>query len=335
MPNLAVIEELKKHSRIGLLYIGSSEGMDQRLVEKTGVEFRGIEAAKLRRYFSFLNIFEIFRFPFSIRRAYRILKEWQPEAVFVTGGFVSVPVVLAAKKLKVPVIAYEADVVPGAANWMCFGYAAKICLAFEESLEQLKKFGEKAVVTGPAIRTSILSGDKDRGRRFVGFNDYRPIVLVMGGSQGAAQINELIDSSLDELLKKFQIVHVRGRGKLDIGQHKPGYMQYEYLDREMADVYACCDLVVSRAGANSLAEIAAVGKKALIIPLGRHASRGEQIENAKIYAHRYGWGLLEGDIGAEDFVKAVEMAYGNDYRRGATPASGAAKIVDIILQNEK
>lgn len=333
IPNLAVIEELKKHLSAELLYIGSNDGMDRRMVENSGVQFFGIPTAKLRRYFSLQNFLDFFRFPMSIWQARKIIKEWKPDVVFATGGFVSVPVILAANIFKVPVILYESDTVPGMANRLCFKRADKICLSFEESIARIGAVNsKKIVVTGPALRETIFGGDKMRGYKFTKMNQHRPALLIVGGSQGAEQINKLVALCLDELLKKFQIVHVRGRGKLDISLHRQGYVQYEYLDKELADVYAMCDMVVSRGGANSLAEIAALGKKALIIPLGRHASRGEQIENAKVYARKFGWAMLEGDIGAAGFVQAVEMAYKNGGGGDTGVKNGVREIVKILLK---
>ena len=153
----------------------------------------------------------------------------------------------------------------------------------------------------------------------------------MGGSQGASEINNLVWSSLDQLVKKFQVVHIVGRGNLNLGVKRRGYVQHEYLDEQMADVYALCELVVSRGGANSLAELAALKKKVLVIPLTGEGTRGEQVQTAQAFARKYGFGILSGEIKVEDFVKNVELVYGNK-----APVekfeNGVGRIVDEILK---
>lgn len=315
-----------------LLYIGSKDGVEKAMVEKIGIMYRGVSCGKFRRYFSFKNFIDIFKVPIGIFQAQKILREFKPDVVFSKGGFVSVPVVIAAGLLGVPVILHESDVVPGLANRICARYAKKICISFEESKAYLLKYGSRVVLTGNPVRKSILNGDAEVGYKFTGFDKFRPVVLIMGGSQGALQINELVRAGLDELLKKFQIVHVRGRGNLDISLHKNGYAQYEYLDEQLKDIYAMCELIVTRSGANSLAEIALLKKKALIIPLGTAASRGDQIENAKIFARKFGWGMMTGDILREDFIKAVELAYHNQFNSEEKFVNGVDEIVKLILQ---
>lgn len=200
-------------------------------MEKLGIDFEGITCGKLRRYFSWENFLDFFRVPIGIVQAYKILKRYKPVVVFSKGGYVSFPVTVAAWKLKIPVILHESDVVPGLANRLSMKFARKICISFEETKNYLsKKLLKKTVYTGNPVRKSIFEGSREKGLKFTGLNEYRPIILVMGGSQGATQINKLVRSTLDELLKKFQIIHIAGRGNIDIGIHKTGYKQYEYID---------------------------------------------------------------------------------------------------------
>ncbi len=302
------------------------------MVEKIGIPYRGVSCGKFRRYFSFKNIVDIFKVPIGILQARKILREFKPDVVFSKGGFVSVPVVIAANWLGVPIILHESDAVPGLANRICARYAKKICIRFEETKQYLSQYGSRVVFTGNPVRKSILTGDADSGYKFTGLDKYRPVVLVMGGSQGARQINNLVTAGLDELLKKFQIVHIRGRGNLDISLHKNGYAQYEYLDEQLKDIYAMCELIITRGGANSLAEIALLKKKALIIPLGTEASRGDQIDNSKIFVRKFGWAMLCGDISREDFVKAVELAHQNRFNNEEKFVNGVDEIVKLILQ---
>ncbi len=321
-----------------ILYIGSADGVEKKMVEKIGVlpginmPYKSVACGKFRRYFSIENLIDIFKVPVGIFQAYFIIRKFKPAVVFSKGGFVSVPVVIAASRLEVPVIIHESDVRPGLANRICARYADKICVSFEETRKYFQKYARKIVFTGNPVRKSILTGVAEKGYKFAGLDKHRPVILVMGGSQGAQQINDLVRGGIDELLKKFQIVHIRGRGNLDISLHKKGYVQYEFLDEQMKDVYAISELVISRGGANSLAEIAALKKKALIIPLGTTASRGDQIENAQIFARRLGWGVLVGDVQVADFVKAVEMVFRNKLNDGGKFKNGVGEIVKMILK---
>lgn len=303
------------------------------MAEKAGLRYEGISTGKLRRYFSWQNFVDFFKVPFGVMEAKGILRKFSPDVVFSKGGYVSLPVVIAARRLGIPVLLHESDVQPGLANKICARYADKICVSFEESCEYFKKWSERVVVTGNPVRESLKNGSADVGYKFTGLDCFRPVVLVMGGSQGALQINNLIDSTLDELLKKFQIVHVRGRGNLNIGLHKRGYAQYEYLEEQIKDVYAMCEMVITRGGANSLTEIAFLQKKAIIIPLGTQASRGDQIENAKVFARKFGWTVLEGEISAADFTKSVEMTYKNALSSEKF-SNGVAPIVKLINSYE-
>lgn len=330
---MAVIDELKKKQKdIELLYIGSKNGLEKKMVQKVGVEYKGVATGKLRRYFSWQNFVDAFKIPVGILQARRILKKFRPEVVFSKGGFVSFPVVVAAKFLKIPVIIHESDMSPGLANRWSFKFAEKICMSFGET----KKFltdeqAKKSVLTGTPVRKEIMKGDANAGRKFTGMDHHRPIILVMGGSQGAQQINKLVRDNLPKLLKKFQVVHIAGRGNIDISIKKKGYKQYEFLNEQLRDVYAASELIISRAGANSLAEIAILRKKAVLIPLSTGASRGDQLENAKIYGQKYGWSVLYGNVSDEDFVRSVQMTFKNR-RPDETMENGTDKIVDLILK---
>lgn len=305
------------------------------MVEKIGIPYKSVACGKLRRYFSIDNLIDIFKVPVGIFQAWRILRKYKPDVVFSKGGFVSVPVVIAASWIGVRIIIHESDVRPGLANKICSRYADKICVSFEETEKYFKKYTRKIVLTGNPVRKSVLDGNAENGYKFTGLDKHRPIILVMGGSQGAQQINELVKGGMSELLKRFQIVHICGRGNLDMSLHKKGYVQYEFLNEQMKDVYAICELVISRGGANSLAEIAALKKKALVIPLGTMASRGDQIENAEIFARKLGWGVMVGDVQVEDFIKAVEMVNRNKFNVKEKFRNGVYDIVKLILKAGK
>lgn len=303
------------------------------MIEKAGIPYKGVSCGKFRRYFSFKNFVDIFKVPFGILEARKVLKEFSPDVIFSKGGYVSVPTVIAAYTLKIPIIVHEADFSIGLANKICFKFANKICLSFEESKSFLsKKLVKKVVITGMPVRDYLTKGNKEKGYSLTGFDKHRPVILIMGGSQGAQQINELVRASVDELIKKFQIVHLTGKGNLDIGIHKKGYVQYEFLNDELKDVYAMCELIISRGGANSLSELALLNKKVIIIPLSTNASRGEQLSNSRIFVKKFGWSLLSGNITREDFINNILMTYKNELRSGVKFKNGLNDIVTLILK---
>lgn len=357
VPNLAVIEEFTKRSRKhSLLYVGAKGGVEREAVERLvrrlqladgNLEIREISSGKLRRYFSWENFVDVFRVVAGILQAVRIVRKFDPHVVFSKGGFVAVPVVVACgwvnfwRRLwrgrgrgrgRILVVIHESDAVMGLANKISSWFADKVLLSFEKAGARLgRRARGKVEVVGSPVRAEIFKGESEKGLKLGGFNRFKPVVLVMGGSQGARQINNLVWGNLDKLLKKYQIVHIVGKGNLDFGLHREGYKQFELLFDELADVYAACDLVVSRGGANSLAEISALEKKAVVLPLGRHASRGDQIVNAKLCAEEYGWQVLYGDVSGEQFVRAVEVADGEDFKGGRLDQRKATKrIVDLL-----
>lgn len=248
------------------------------------VPFKAVMTGKIRRYFSLWNVVDIVKIPIGVLQSFFILLGFKPKAVFAKGGFVSFPVAVAAWMLRIPVLLHESDVVPGLANKVCAKFARKVCVSYEESRKYFR--GKDVVVTGNPVRKDIVRGDKKRGAEFTGLHNKKPVLLVMGGSQGAKFLNDLVRDHLDELLKKYNVVHLTGQGK-DVIPEREGYKRFTYIDDEMCDLYALADVVVTRSGANTLAELAAVGKPALLVPLGKEASRGDQIDNAYAHAKKY------------------------------------------------
>jgi len=333
---MAVIEEIRKRGGAEILYIGSKGGVEAGMMERVGVPFVGVHCGKLRRYFSWKNFVDILKVPTGIIQAYKALKEFSPDVVFSKGGYVAVPVVIAARILKLPVISHESDVSPGLANKISFKFSKQICLSFEETKSFLSKsLLKKVIVTGNPVRESILQGNAESGHKFTGLDMHRPVILVMGGSLGAKQINDLVRDSLNELLKRYQVVHITGKGNLDLGVHKEGYRQYEFLDEPLKDIFAMSEMVVSRGGANSLFELALMQKKVLIIPLALHASRGEQIANAQVFVRKFGWSMISGNIVANEFLKTIDYAFNNDINKSAKVVNGTSLIVDIINKFKK
>lgn len=333
MPNMALLPGLID-AGFEIHYIGTADGIERELMEDCeNVIYHVISSGKLRRYFSWRNFTDPFKVIKGVFQSKRIIKEIKPAVVFSKGGFVSVPVVIAAHK-KAPVIAHESDYTPGLANRISAKFADRVCVSFEDTLQFV---GDKGVYTGSPIRPELLHGDPAQGRRFLGFSDSKPVLLVMGGSLGAAAINEALTGALPKLLPVFNVVHLCGKGKCNPSVAYDGYVQREFIGGEMKDVFACTELVISRAGANAVFELLALKKPAVFIPLPRSASRGDQILNAA-YFERKGYAMVveQERLTADTLVTAVTALYANREKfRDAIakdPASnGTERVMEIIL----
>ena len=297
-PNLALLPSLRKEE-FEIHYIGSYNGIERRLIEDAGIPYDGISSGKLRRYFDIKNFSDPLRVLKGYGQAKRLMKQYRPDIVFSKGGFVSVPVVLAAKHYKIPVIIHESDMTPGLANKICIPAAKKVCCNFPETLNYLPK--DKAVLSGSPIREELLTGDRLSGLQYAGLSANRPVILVIGGSLGSVTVNHAVRSILPKLLSQFQVIHICGKGNLDeslIGTS--GYVQYEYVDKPLRHLFAAADLIISRAGANSICEILALRKPNILIPLSAAASRGDQILNANSFAKQGFSTVLEEEVLTSD-----------------------------------
>ncbi len=333
-PNIALIPELQKRG-YEIFYIGSYEGMEKRLIEEQGIPYYGISSGKLRRYFDLKNFTDPFRVQKGYHEARELLKKINPNVVFSKGGFVSVPVVAAAGHAKIPAIIHESDMTPGLANKLSFRAAVKICCNFPETLKNLPE--GKAVLTGSPIRQELFNGDRTKGFSFTSLNPEKPVMLIIGGSLGAASVNEHIRKILPKLLDDFSVVHLCGKGKLDeslVGT--PGYVQYEYIQEELPDLFAMADIVVSRAGANAICELAALHKASLLIPLSSNASRGDQILNARSFEKQgFSKVLLEEEITDDTLLSSIQDLYKNRHTyenamKAANEIDSIHKIADLI-----
>jgi len=309
-PNLALIPRLKADGW-EIHYIGAANSAEETLISQVeGVRFYAISVGKLRRYFDLKNFSDPFRVIRGVGQATRIIHKIKPNVVFSKGGFVSVPVVYGAKLNGVPVVSHESDMTPGLANKLCLPFTMVQCCTFPEAVKYARG---KGVHTGSPIRPEILRGSKEGGLKRFGLNHSRPVLMVMGGSSGAQAINQVVWQCLPKLTENFQVLHLCGRGNLSPAlEGTDNYTQVEYLndDREMADAYACADILVSRAGSNSLCEILAVRKPALLIPYPKGASRGDQILNAESFrAQGFSHVLQQEDMTPETLIKAIEMLY--------------------------
>lgn len=289
-PNIALIETLKD-AGWSIEYVGSRSGIEKSLITPLNIPFHEIASGKLRRYFSWQNFIDpIFIFLGILQSLYLCLTR-RPNVIFSKGGFVSVPLVFAAWLSRIPVICHESDITPGLANKLCFPFSRYICINFPQTKKYISK--GKTILTGTPVRASLLNGDESRGRRFLGFSQNKKILLVFGGSLGAEVINQCVRQVLPELLHRYQIVHVTGKGHVaEKSRYEEGlpdaieqsqYRQFEYLNDEFGDVLAAADHVISRAGANAIYELLVTRKPHILIPLTRLASRGDQIVNAKIF----------------------------------------------------
>lgn len=307
--NLALIPFFQKEGW-DVSYIGSKNGIERDLISKVeDVTYYPIETGKLRRYFDWKNLKDPFNVLKGTYQAYRLLRKIKPNVIFSKGGFVSVPVIVAGKLNKVPSIIHESDVTPGLANKIAIPLATKLCVTFKDTEKYIKE-KEKVVHTGAIVREEILKGDSSKGLRDLHFTSKKPVLLIMGGSLGSKRINEMIRANLEELLKTFQIVHICGKGNSRHSLHQPGYKQFEYLTDELPDVLAMTDVVVTRAGSNSIFEFLALKKPMLLIPLTKEQSRGDQIINAESFRKAgYAEVLQEAELTKEKFMTTIEKIY--------------------------
>lgn len=332
-PNIALIPRLKEEG-YDIHYIGSYNGIEKKLIEDLKIPYHGIASGKLRRYLSIKNISDPFRVIKGYGEASRLIKSLKPDVVFSKGGFVSVPVVVAAKNHKVPAIIHESDMTPGLANKICIPAAVKVCCNFPEAMEHLPE--GKAVLTGTPIREELFHGDPLEALKFTKLQAGRPTILVIGGSTGSVRVNEAVRGCLDELLKTYQIIHLCGKDKLDSSYNRDGYVQYEYIKKELSSMLALADLVISRAGANAICEIQALAKPNILIPLGLDASRGDQILNAESFEKQgFSYVLKEEDLTKESLLAAVDQVYNNreEYKKAmeASPMTDSIeKIIGLI-----
>ena len=338
-PNIALMGRLKEQG-YQISYIGSYNGIEKTLIEELGIPYYGISSGKLRRYFDLKNFTDPFRVLKGFSEARKLLKQLKPDVVFSKGGFVTVPVVVAAGRLKIPAIIHESDMTPGLANKLCIPSAVKVCCNFPETKAHLPE--GKAVVTGTPIRPELLQGDADKGRAFTGFTSEKPVIMIIGGSLGAQAVNDAVRRILPELLKDFQVVHLCGKGKRDDSKNDlKGYVQYEYIESELADLFAMADIVISRAGANAICELQALKKPNLLIPLSANASRGDQILNARSFEKQgFSMVLEEEAITDEVLLKAVHDLYDHreTYRAAMENAPGQdsiSVICDLIRSCRK
>ena len=339
-PNIALLKGLRKAGFDEIHYIGSENGIEKSLIAKyPNVQYHSIRTGKLRRYLSVKNLSDPFRVIGGCLDAKKLMKELRPDVVFSKGGFVAVPVVWAAHKYKIPVVAHESDITPGLANKISKRYATKICLNFPDALKEIP--APLGIYTGTPIRETLFSGNKEKARQAIGF-DSKKVIMVMGGSLGARAINEAVRKALPTLLESYNIIHLCGKGNLDESlQDKPGYRQFEFISDELPDCFALTDMIISRAGANAIHEFLALKKPMLLIPLPLSASRGDQILNAKSFEARgIAMVLNEEQLNTDTLVKGItylERDSGKMIQKMTEDAisDGTQKVLEVIKEAVK
>lgn len=338
-PNIAMIPALQEKG-FKISYIGSYDGIEKKLITEMGIPYYGISSGKLRRYFDPKNFTDPFKVMKGFFEAKKLMKTLKPDIVFSKGGFVTVPVVTAAKLSKIPAIIHESDMSPGLANKLCIPSAVKICCNFPEAIKNLP--ADKAILTGTPIRQELLSGSKENALEFTGLTPDKPVIMIIGGSLGSVAVNNAVRDILPELLPDFQVIHLCGKGKTDESlKGVKGYLQYEYIKDELADLFALSDLVISRAGANAICEISALKKPNLLIPLPADASRGDQILNAQSF-ERLGYSMVldEKQLTNKILLDGIRELYENrqnyiDAMSQSSQSDAIGQIVSLICSYVK
>lgn len=339
-PNLALIPRLLDEGW-EIHYIGTKDGIEHQLISQIeNVTYHSIKSGKLRRYLDIKNFTDPFRVIAGIGQSMSIIRRLKPDIIFSKGGFVSVPVVIGGWLNNVPVIIHESDITPGLANKIASRFARRVCTTFPETVKYIPN--EKGMHTGTPIRPELFKGDKLKGLRLCGFSNGKPVILVMGGSLGATAINKAVRENLKTLTRQFNIIHICGKNNLDNELiNVEGYKQFEYVSSELTHLFAATDIVVSRAGANSIYEFLALKKPALLIPLPLSASRGDQILNARSFEKQgFSKVLPQEDITNDTFLNAILDLYKNKdrYIKAMTEndlGNSIDKIMDLIKTHQK
>ncbi|KMQ50802.1 UDP-N-acetylglucosamine--N-acetylmuramyl- (pentapeptide) pyrophosphoryl-undecaprenol N-acetylglucosamine transferase [Chitinispirillum alkaliphilum] len=329
-PNLALLNLLRKNS-FEIHYAGTKKGIEHTLVKRAGIPYHSIKAGKLRRYFDLKNFTDIFNVALGLLQSILLMIRLRPNVVFSKGGFVSCPVVWAAWLFRVPAVIHESDISPGLANKLSARFAKKICFSFPETARYIPS--SKGVQTGLPVRENLLSGSARQGKEICGFGEDKPVLLIIGGSQGSQFINSTIRSSLDILLKDFFICHICGKGAL-IENPPKGYCQFEYVNEELSHIFAMADVVISRSGATTLFELLELKKPNLLVPLSTGASRGDQILNAQSFQNQgYSTVLLQENLTSESLISGVKELFKNrETYINAMEQSGTADSRQLVTE---
>jgi len=305
-PALAIIDELDK-SVYDIAWIGSKKGMEYKIITDAGIKFYSIPSGKLRRYFSILNLLDIFKIIAGFFASFILLAKQRPELVFSKGGYVTVPPIIAAKILNIKSITHESDMTPGLATRINSRFVNKILLPYENTRKYFKdSMKEKIIVTGNPVRKDFFYADNTIGKEIMGFNNSKPVLLILGGSLGAQEINDLISESLDLLLEEFNIYHQMGEANFKESE-KDNYKTVPFIKRDIAHLIAASDIVISRSGASAVWEFASVGVPSILIPLIA-GSRGDQLFNANYAVEKNISLILKGnDVNISNLLELINL----------------------------
>lgn len=332
-PNIALIPELKKQGW-DIHYIGTQEGIEHKLISDIkDITYHSVKSGKLRRYMDIKNLTDPFRVVAGVGQSVNLIRKLKPQIIFSKGGFVSVPVVLGGWLNRVPVIVHESDITPGLANRIATRFAKRVCTTFPETVDHFAV--GKAVHTGTPIRKELFMGNADKGKNVCGFTDNKPVIMIMGGSLGAVAINKAIRGLLGKLTRHFNIVHICGSNNLDrVLESHPGYKQFEYVSEELPHIMAMTELVISRAGANSIYEFLALKKPTLLIPLPLSASRGDQILNAQSFEKQGFSKVLNQENMTEDslYESIMDLYHNKDKYVSTMTSSDTGNSIDKIVE---
>ncbi len=333
-PNLALLPHLLEKG-YEVHYIGTEKGVEaDKLQAIEGIRYHPVKSGKLRRYFDWKNFTDPFRVIAGAVQSARLMGQIKPDVCFSKGGFVAVPVVFGAWLHRIPVVCHESDLTPGLANKLCTPFARKVATTFPECAAAL---GAKAECVGTPLRPELFAGDRAAGLKLLGFDGAKPVLLMMGGSLGAQAVNKALREALPTLLETFDVVHICGKGNLEEGlRGTPGYTQLEFVSAELPDIFACADLVLSRAGSNALMEFQALARPLLLVPYPKGASRGDQILNAQSLEKR---GLcrvlLQENMTASSLIGALMQTWADREAltaavKAAPPADGTMRVLEMI-----
>jgi len=280
-PSLAIAQALKEiRSDADIHFVVGDRPNEADFVAQNGFAATPFCAPRLGWNF-------LWNFRQAVRRAHVLLEELQPRVIFDKGGFVGVPLCFAARKRGIPIVLHESDAVSGWANWLVGKWAQAVCLGFKGSLT-----GSKTIFTGNPIRSLVTTGSRQKGIALTGLSRMRPVLIVLGGSQGALALNKAIAANLTQLLEFCDVIHLTGEGKSTVAQNPPGYWQCPFAGEELPHLYAAADLALSRAGANTITELAAIGLPAILVPL-EGVAHDHQRRNTEVAVESGGCVLLE------------------------------------------
>lgn len=320
-PLAAVAEKIKeKKFDTEFLFVGPNGGMENEIMQKYGIPLKNVKAGKMRRYFSLMNFIDFFKVIIGIFQSLWILLKYMPDVIFSKGGYASFPVVLAGWIYRIPILIHDSDATPGLANSVLGKFADRVAVSYPEAEREFA--AEQVVLTGNPVREDILRGDAQKARELFNLSPEKKTIFVWGGSQGAKIINEKIVDILPELIKKYQIIHQTGENNLEETRHRAGelgvkaghegYYPVAFIGDELSDILAVSDLVISRAGANSISEIAAIGKPAIIIPIEKAANNHQRM-NAYSVARLGGCIVLEeNNLGENLLLSRIEEIMNDD-----------------------